>query len=260
MADQAATMQVDRLQIEVFPTRAEMGAAAAAAAAAYLRDLLQQDSARRVRMLFAAAPSQNEFLTGLTSAPGIDWSRVDALHLDEYIGLPEDAPQSFARFVRERVIDKVHPGSVEYLNGRAPDPEAECRRYAALLSAAPVDILCAGIGENGHLAFNDPPVADFDDPKLVKIVDLDAVCRQQQVNDGAFAALDQVPHRAMTLTIPALMSAERVFCIVPGPTKTDAVYHTVRGPITTECPASILRRHPNATLYLDRASAARITS
>ena len=260
MTDHAATMQVDQLKIEIFPTRAEMGAAAAEEAAAYLRDLLQQDSTRRVRMLFAAAPSQNEFLAGLTSAPGIDWSRVDALHLDEYIGLPENAPQSFARFVRERVVDKVHPGSVHYLNGRAPDPEAECRRYEALLAEAPIDILCAGIGENGHLAFNDPPVADFEDPQVVKIVDLDAVCRQQQVNDGAFATIDQVPHRAVTLTIPALMSAERVFCIVPGPTKTEAVYQTVRGPITTNCPASILRRHPNATLYLDRASAARIMS
>ncbi|NLE76851.1 MAG: glucosamine-6-phosphate deaminase, partial [Chloroflexi bacterium] len=149
------TFAVEKLQVEVFATRAHLGAAAADDAAAQMRVLIREQGT--VRMVFAAAPSQNEFLAELGRLPGIDWGRVVAFHMDEYVGLGPDAPQSFARFLREHLFQRVRPGQVHYLNGLAPDPQAECSRYAALLAQAPIDIVCAGIGENGHLAFNDPP-------------------------------------------------------------------------------------------------------
>jgi len=178
--------------------------------------------------------------------------------MDEYVGLPADAPQSFGLFLRTRLFDLVRPGRVEYIDGNAPDAAAECARYGALLRERPVDIVCAGIGENGHMAFNDPHVADFADPEVVKLVTLDEVCRRQQVHDGAFASVDQVPKAALTMTMPALMSARRVYCIVPGPTKTEAVYHALCGPIDASCPATVMRRHRQAVLYLDQEAARRI--
>jgi len=250
------TMRVDKLEVEIYATRAEMGTAAAWDVAAQMRELLAQQE--RVRMVFAAAPSQNEFLAALASFPDLDWSRVEAFHMDEYVGLPEDAPQRFGNFLRAHIFDLVRPGRVEYINGNAPDPEAECERYAKLLQERPIDIVCAGIGENGHMAFNDPHVADFEDPKVVKVVTLDEVCRQQQVHDGAFATIEEVPRQALTMTMPALMSARWITCVVPGPTKTEAVYRTLRGPISTACPATIMRRHDHAVLYLDQAAAAKL--
>ena len=243
---------VDRLSAKVYADRTEMGREAGQAAAAALRERLAAQGSARV--IFAAAPSQQETLDALAAAPGIDWGKVAAFHMDEYIGLPEGAPQSFGRWLREAIFDKVRPGQVHYLDGRARDPQAEAERYAGLLKGAPIDFCLMGIGENGHIAFNDPPVADFDDPKLVKIVELDRPCRQQQVNDGCFAAFDDVPKTALTLTIPALLSASRLFCMVPGPRKAEAVKRTLQGPISTGCPASVLRRHPAATLYLDADS------
>ena len=245
---------VDRLSAKVYGNRQEMGREAGQAAAAALRERLAKQPS--VRMIFAAAPSQQETLEALAAAPGIDWGKVTAFHMDEYIGLPEGAPQSFGRWLREAIFAKVKPGTVHYLDGRAPNPAAEAERYGALLKAAPIDFCLMGIGENGHIAFNDPPVADFNDPKLVKIVELDRPCRQQQVNDGCFASLQEVPTHALTLTIPSLMHAEVLVCSVPGPRKAEAVRATVRGPIATSCPASVLRRHSSATLYLDEASAA----
>lgn len=250
------TLQVDRLKVQVYASRQEMGAAAAAAVAADMRALL--GSQGRVRMVFAAAPSQNEFLAALAATPGLDWQRVEAFHMDEYIGLAADAPQGFANFLRQRLFDLVPLGRVEYLNGLAPAADAECARYAALLQERPIDIVCAGIGENGHMAFNDPHVADFRDPAAVKTVSLDLTCRMQQVHDGAFAALAEVPESAVTLTMPTLLSARRLHCMVPGPTKTQAVQRTLEGAITTECPASALRGHADAVLYLDQAAAAAI--
>ena len=176
--------------------------------------------------------------------------------MDEYIGLAPDAPQGFGNFLRRELFSKVSFASVSYLDGTADDRAAECRRYGELLAAAPVDIVCLGIGENGHIAFNDPHVADFNDPAAVKVVELDHTCRQQQVNDGCFAKLDDVPTHALTLTIPTLVAPKTVFCMVPAPTKAKAVQAAVEGPISETCPASILRRHDNASLWLDPDSAA----
>jgi glucosamine-6-phosphate deaminase len=243
--------QVGNLQVKVYNNRSSLGAAAAAEAADEIRRRLAKQE--RVRIVFAAAPSQNEFLTALVMEPGIDWSRVTAFHMDEYIDLPEDAPQRFSCFLREGIFDIVRPGEV-HLIGSTADIEEECRRYGGLLGREPIDVVCMGIGENGHIAFNDPPVADFQDPAFIKPVELDSACRQQQVNDGCFPSLDDVPTHALTLTIPTLMSGSRLLCMVPGLTKRDAVQSTLRGPITTECPASILRRHEACTLYLDRES------
>lgn len=242
------TRQVDRLHVRVFADRQSMGEAAGREAAEAIKERLRE--AGTVRIIFAAAPSQNEFLQALAADEDIDWPRITVFHMDEYIGLAADAPQLFSRFLCERLFDRVRPGTVHLLDASV-DADAEMRCYAALLAEAPIDIVCLGIGENGHIAFNDPPVADFRDPYAVKAVELDAACRKQQVNDGCFAKLADVPTHAMTLTIPALLAGRRLFCMVPGPTKRDAVRQTLEGPIAAACPASILRTHPACTLYVD---------
>jgi glucosamine-6-phosphate deaminase len=247
----AVTRQVEKLLVESYPTRAAMGEGSAAAIADELRTLLSRQ--QHVRMIFAAAPSQAETLNALRAAPGIDWSRVAAFHMDEYIGLPESAPERFAIWLEAHVFSKLPFGAVHAIVPGA-DPEETADVYAALLAEAPIDIVCLGIGVNGHIAFNDPPVADFNDPLDVKIVDLDDVCRQQQVDDDCFTRFEDVPKRAITLTIPRLLRAGRLFCVVPGRVKRDAVRATLEGPIATACPASILRQHPNCTLYLDMES------
>lgn len=244
----------DSLTIRIYDSRALMGQAAALDGAALLRDLLARQ--QTVRAVFAAAPSQNEFLQALCAQPEIDWARVTAFHMDEYIGLDRAAPQGFGNFLRQRIFDRLPFGQVHYLDGNAADPHQECQRYAALLKQAPIDVVFMGIGENGHIAFNDPPVARFDDPALVKVVALDEVCRNQQVHDGCFSHIDQVPTHALTLTVPALAGARHHLCMVPASTKARAVHDTIEGPVSTACPASILRTCPSAVLYLDRDSAA----
>ena len=228
-----------------------MGAAAAQDIAEALRDALSRQ--QNVRMVFAAAPSQAQTLAALCAAGGIDWTRVTAFHMDEYIGLAPDAPERFAKWLDNNLFDRlpfarVHPITPE------PDPSAAAARYAQLLAAAPIDFVCLGIGVNGHIAFNDPPVADFADPLDVKVVTLDDQCRQQQVDDDCFASFDDVPEQAITLTVPRLMRAGRLFCVVPGQLKRDAVRAALYGPVSTECPASILRQHPDCSLYLDAES------
>ena len=210
------TEQVDKLNVKVYQTREEMGRAAAEEAAAAIRAAIAAKG--EINMIFAAAPSQNEFLAHLIADKSIDFTKINAFHMDEYIGLPADAPQGFGNFLRERLFDRVPFKTVNTIDSTAADPEAECRRYAALLQAHPCDIVCMGIGENGHIAFNDPHVADFGDKAAVKVVALDETCRQQQVNDGCFARLDDVPTHALTLTIPTLTAPEAVFCIVPAKT------------------------------------------
>jgi len=245
---------VERPDVLIYPDRAAMGAAAAEAGAAVLRRVIAERGG--VSAVFASAPSQEEFLRGLAEAPGIDWSRVTAFHLDEYVGLPGDAPQAFGQFLRDRLFGRVRPGKVHYLDGNAPDVAGECARYTALLREKPLDVSFVGIGENGHIAFNDPHVALFDDPEVVKVVELDERSREQQVHDSCFSSLALVPRAALTMTMPAIVNVPRVLCMVPGPTKAQAVRDTLTGPIETACPASILRRHANATLFIDEHSAA----
>jgi len=207
------------------------------------------------RMIFAAAPSQSEMLAALRVAEGIRWPGIEAFHMDEYRGLANDAPQRFANFLRAALFDRVPLRAAHLLDAEGLPVADEMKRYTALLNAAPIDVVCLGVGENGHIAFNDPAVADFADPVMIKEVELDEKCRWQQVHDGAFARLEAVPVRAITLTVPALMQARSMFCVVPGARKAAAVKVMLTGPIEVSCPASILRRHPDCTLYLDAESA-----
>jgi glucosamine-6-phosphate deaminase len=245
---------VDKLRVRIYADRPAMGAAAAHAVADWMRETIAAKGV--VNVIYAAAPSQNEFLSTLAGIEDLDWGKVVAMHMDEYVDLPVDAPQGFGNFLSEHLWDLVHPGQVFKLDISTTEPDLECARYAEVLRTHPADIVCAGIGENGHMAFNDPHVADFGDPLSVKVVDLDERCRQQQVNDGCFAAIDEVPTHAMTVTMSALMAAPRLCCVVPGPTKAEAVRATLAGPIDEACPATTMRRHPHAILYLDREAAA----
>ena len=242
----------DKLAVKVFENRKLMGKAAATDVADCIKQMLSEK--KEINMVFAAAPSQNEFLEELAES-GVEWERINAFHMDEYIGLPLDAEQRFGTFLKERIFGRVPFKSVHYINGQA-QPEKECDRYSLLLKQYPVDIVCLGIGENGHIAFNDPHVAKFDDPELVKVVALDEKCRMQQVHDGCFCSIELVPTQAISLTIPALVAAKYMFCIVPASTKAQAVYDTIYGEISESCPASILRTKTNASLYLDADSAA----
>ena len=205
----------------------------------------------KVRMVFAAAPSQSDVLDILTAMPELPWDQVVAFHMDDYLDLPEDAPQRFANWLDAHLFSKVPLAEVHPIPASGAGDEI-CRSYAEKLAQAPIDIVCLGIGVNGHIAFNDPPVADFGDPCSVKVVELDATCRQQQVDDGCFGSIEDVPANAVTLTIPRLLEADALYCVVPGAHKREAVTAAIEGPLTTECPASILRSHPNCTLFLDR--------
>lgn len=210
-------------------------------------------------VMWASGTSQLAFLDELATRAEIDWTRVTGFHMDEYLGMSSDDPNSFARYMRERVVARVHPGAFHYLDGAALDPEAECRRYAELLADHPLDLCCLGIGENGHLAFNDPPVADFADPLVVKIVTLDDACKRQQVGEGHFPTVDAVPPYAMTVTIPALLAAGTVVAIVPESRKAHAVRAALEGPVSTRCPASILQQTASAVVFLDGESASLLT-
>ena len=243
-------MNKDKLTVKRYDTRQEMGACAAAEAEKVIAEIIAQKG--QINMIFAAAPSQNEMLASLLSSAVIDWSKVNALHMDEYVGLPEGDSHSFGAYLYEHIFRHKTFKSIHYIG--SGDPEQVCARYTKILEEYPVDVVCLGIGENGHIAFNDPWVADFNDPKPVKIVELDGMCRQQQVNDGCFATLADVPTHAVTLTIPALTAAKYMFCVVPGATKTAAVTNTVTGPISEDCPATIMRRHEGAILYCDKDS------
>lgn len=244
----------DKLLVKTYENRTLMGEGAAADISAKMKELLSQKD--EINMIFAAAPSQNDVLLSLVSDPEIEWNRVNAYHMDEYVGLSADAPQGFGNFLKAHIFGLAPFKSVNYIDCTAKDPEAECKRYSKLLLDNPTDIVVMGIGENGHIAFNDPGVADFSDPEVVKVVELDNICRQQQVNDGCFAKIDDVPTHALTLTVPTLVRAPYLFCIVPAPTKANAVKETLTGKICERCPASILRTQENAILYLDADSSA----
>lgn len=245
--------KVGSLRVCIYPDRATMGKEAAKEAASAIRFLLTEQE--EVNVIFAAAPSQNEFLDALSKAEGIDWGRINAFHMDEYVGLPMGTPGSFTGFLNQAIFDRLPFKTVYRMDGAAPDPQAECRRYAALLKIHPADVVFLGVGENGHIAFNDPPVADFRDPEPMKIVQLDPTCRMQQVHDKCFASIEEVPSRAYTLTVPTMVSGKRMFCIVPGKTKAQAIRKMLLGDISINCPASILRTKAQACLYLDMDSA-----
>ena len=243
---------VDKLLVNIYESRTEMGAAAAEDISNKICELLS--NLDEINMIFAAAPSQNEVLYALTQDKRIDWTRINAFHMDEYIGLDKSAPQRFGNFLENAIFGKVPFKSVNYIESDGTI-EGECERYSTLLKNNPISIVVMGIGENGHIAFNDPPVADFNDKALIKPVKLDDICRNQQVNDGCFEKLSDVPEYALTLTVPMLTSAPHLFCIVPAKTKAWAVKETLTGSIDEHCPASILRTHSDARLYLDPDSA-----
>jgi glucosamine-6-phosphate deaminase len=247
---------VNALTLRVYPDQNALGAAAADDAARAINDAIADRGFANV--MFASGNSQLRFLDALTGRDDVDWARVIGFHMDEYCGLSAEHPASFRRYMRERIVERVHPKAFHEIQGDAPDAEAECERYAGLLRAHPLDVCCLGIGENGHLAFNDPPVADFHDPRDVKVVELDEACRRQQVGEGHFPVVDAVPKNAITVTIPALLRSRSVLAIVPEARKREPVRRALTGPLETACPASILRTQPQVTLYLDTESAAGI--
>jgi glucosamine-6-phosphate deaminase len=248
------TIRIDQLTVSVYAGNEELGAAAAAEAAEIIETAV---AARGVaNIIIATGNSQLTFLAALRSLAGVPWEAVNVFHMDEYVKLPPGHPASFPAFLRRHLLDYVRVKEFFPVPGDAADTEAACRRYEALLRGHPADLCALGIGENGHLAFNDPPYADFDDPLWVKVVELDQRSRRQQVGEGHFGGLDEVPTHAITVTIPALLSARRVLAIVPEARKAEAVARSLTGPITEDCPASILRRAPHAYLFLDRESVA----
>jgi glucosamine-6-phosphate deaminase len=245
----------DKLRVDVSPTAAEMGMRAAAFVAGKLQKAIEErDAANLILGTGASQYPLHEALLRLDVA----WTKVNLFHLDEYIGVSDDHPASFRRFLRERIAENIRPQSVHYLAGDCPNIDIETRRYAELLRAYPVDVACIGIGENGHIAFNDPGVADFNDPDYLKVVELDDACRRQQVGEGWFASFSDVPEKAVTLTVPAIMSCRFLCCTVPDERKSEAVYNALTHDISTSCPASVLRTHCDAVLFLDRFAANRL--
>jgi glucosamine-6-phosphate deaminase len=248
------TFSVDLLPVRVYGSREDLSAAAAHEASDHLKAVLARQGSAAV--ILATGNSQIDFLRRLIALGGIDWARVTLFHMDEYLGISADHKASFRRYMRERVETLVQPRAFHYLEGDALLPLDECARYTRLLEAQPIDLCCLGVGENGHIAFNDPPVADFNDPFKVKLVKLDYACKMQQVKEGHFPDLETVPPYALTLTIPALCAAQKMICISPETRKAEAIRKALKEPVSTECPASILRRQAHATLFLDGDSAA----
>lgn len=245
----------DQLNVKIFTTKDKMGKAAAISVAENLSTAVAEKGF--ANLILATGASQFQFLEHLQQQ-AIDWKKITVFHLDEYKGMPVTHPASFRKYLKERILDKIQPKQVHYLNGDAPDAEAEVLRYENLLKEHPIDVACIGIGENGHIAFNDPPVADFNDPKLVKVVELDEACRKQQLGEGWFPTFNDVPTHALSLTIPAIMGCKAISCVVPDERKAEAVYNTLNAEISTTCPATILRTHPDTVLYLDEGSASKL--
>jgi glucosamine-6-phosphate deaminase len=247
----------DRLPVRIFASLADMAAAAADDAAEVLTAAIK--ACGHARAIIATGNSQDLFLDNLTRRPGIDWSKVELFHMDEYLGMPMTHRASFRKYLKERVFDRVKPAGAHYLEGDALEPLKAMRAYAVALASAPLDLCCLGIGENGHIAFNDPEVADFNDPEPIKIVKLDQKCRLQQVGEGHFPNLDAVPSYAITLTIPTLCRVGRMIAVVPEKRKAVAVKGSLEGPIATSCPGSYLRQQAHCKLYLDQDSSSLLT-
>jgi glucosamine-6-phosphate deaminase len=249
--------QCGALAVSVHADLQDMARSAAALAAVKLEAALAARG--EARAILATGNSQIAFLEALIAGQGtswtLDWSKITLFHMDEYLGLPDSHPASFRKYMKDRVESRLKPKAFHYIEGDALEPIAECERYSGLLSEKPIDLCCLGIGENGHLAFNDPPVANFTDPRLVKIVKLDEACRQQQVGEGHFQGVDAVPQYAISLTIPALCQVGYMLAIVPEKRKATAVLNSLTGPISTACPGSHLRTIGHCTLFLDADSA-----
>ena len=245
--------QADALPVRIYQTEAELACDVAQIAQKYLQETLAKQSS--VAAILATGNSQIQFLETLIQMGGVDWSRITLFHMDEYLGIETNHRASFRRYMRERVESRLQPHQFNYLEGDCLLPLDECERYTRLLQAQPIDLCCLGIGENGHIAFNDPPVANFADPHRVKLVKLDEACRQQQVGEGHFPNMAAVPQYAFTLTIPMLCSAKKMLCIAPEKRKAHAVKAALHGPVSTACPASFLRQQSHATMFLDADSA-----
>ncbi len=243
----------DQLEVKAFDSALEMGRTASKYVVSNITKAI--DLKGEARIILATGASQFAFLDSLRTATDILWERVTVFHLDEYLGMSDNHPASFRRYLRERILDYVRPGKMHFLEADARDIKKEINRYTSLLIEKPIDIACIGIGENGHIAFNDPPVADFNDPLLVKKVELDEACRNQQLGEGWFADLNEVPTHALTLTVPAIVRSEVISCVVPDERKVEAVRETLYGVISENCPATILRTHKEAVLWLDKDSA-----
>jgi glucosamine-6-phosphate deaminase len=250
------TFVVERLTVDVVENRKAIGEISAQHVGELIHETLQRK--KETRIIFAAAPSQNEFLNELTNDEKIDWSRVVAFHMDEYIGLPSNSDKLFNAYLNEHIFSKVKCKSVYLINSQEKDSLKECARYEKLFREKQIDIVCMGIGENGHIAFNDPPVANFNDEKYVKVVELEERDKVQQVNDAGFKSVEDVPKTAYTLTIPALISAKYLSVVVPGIRKAKAVKETLTTKLSTKCPATILRTHPSARLFIDNDSASQL--
>ena len=246
------------LAVKVCEDREALGLAAATAAASRLRDLAKQHET--VPVIFATGDSQRATLQALAAMPDVPWNQIIGFRMDEYVGLPENHPASFSRYMRENLTSRVQLRQMYEIDGAEANVQKTCREYAELIRAHAPLLCLLGIGENGHLAFNDPAEALFDDPVDVKLVSLDLVCRQQQVNEGSFSNVAEMPERAITITVPALFRVPELILSTPGPRKAQIVKRTLYDPISTACPATILRRHPNARLFLDRDSAAEVTA
>ena len=246
----------DQLRVQIYDSAAAMGQAAAVLVADKLQTAINEKG--NANLILATGASQFTFLDAFKANSSVDWSRITVFHLDEYKSLSDQHPASFRKYLRERILDEVKPAAVHFLVGDANDVDSEAARYERLLKSHSIAVACIGIGENGHIAFNDPPVADFDDPRLVKVVELDEACRRQQLGEGWFPSLEAVPTHALSLTVPAIMRCKAISCVVPDARKAEAVYNTVNGPISTACPASILRTHSNAILFLDPPAASKL--
>ena len=249
-------LEAGTIKLEIHANRKAAGEAAARAAAETLQHL--DHSENGIGVIFATGASQLETLHALTSIPGLPWGKIQGFHLDEYLGMDEDHPASFRRYLRENLTRRVPMGEFFEIDGSSADPDRVRREYVQKLWAADPQLCLLGIGENGHLAFNDPAEANFNDLDAMKVVTLDAECREQQLAEGWFRTLEEVPERALTLTIPTLLKIPKLIVSVPGPRKAQSVRRTLEEPISTACPATILRTHPDVTLYLDRDSAAQL--
>ncbi len=259
MSNPATSLQAFRAgsaRVQIFGSSAAAGEAAALEAARIINAAI--GSQGRARVIGATGNSQIPLVERLVEQK-IDWNAVELFHMDEYVGMSADHPSSFRYWMRTRLVEKVHPGKVHYLAGDATDLDAEIARYAQLLLEAPIEVAFVGFGENGHIAFNDPPVANFNDPATVKVIELDEACRRQQAGEGHFPDVAAVPRQAVTITCPGLFRAKAWVCNVPDERKANAVRDSFEGPISESCPASLVRRHPNANVFLDTESASRLS-